>query len=51
MEAYIRNRPRDKHGVHSYSAEQFGLSEQRHGEVFAPYRQRFAGFLADAGTD
>ena len=51
MEDYIRNRPRDKHGVHSYSTEQFGLSEQRHGGVFAPYRQRFAGFLADAGAD
>lgn len=50
MENYIRNRPRDKHGVHSYSAAQFGLSEAQHGVVFAPYRERFANFLAGSGT-
>lgn len=51
MEDYIRNRPRDKHGVHSYSTAQFGLSEQKHGVVFAPYRERFASFLAGSATD
>ncbi len=48
MEDYIRNRPRDKHGVHEYSTEQFGLSERRHGGVFEPYRERFGEFLAVA---
>ena len=45
---YIRNRPRDKHGSHCYSAAQFGLSEAKHGGVFAPYRARFREHLTSA---
>ena len=45
MQDYGRNRPRDKHGTHRYSAEQFGLSEAKHGGVFAPYRARFQEHL------
>lgn len=51
MENYVRNRPRDKHGLHSYDAARFGLDETRHGMVFAPYRERFADFLAGSGTE
>lgn len=45
MQDYIRNRPRDKHGTHRYSAEQFGLSEDKHGGAFGAYRARFREHL------
>lgn len=41
MQRYLANRPRDKHGVHRYSLEEFGLDKTRDGELFAAYRQRF----------
>lgn len=45
MQDYLRNRPREKHGTHRYSAVQFGLSEAKHGALFASYRERFSEFL------
>ncbi|MFK7977016.1 MAG: sulfotransferase [Halioglobus sp.] len=41
MQNYLKNRPRDKHGEHHYTLQQFGLSEQQHGPLFAQYCQRF----------
>ncbi len=41
MVTYLEQRPREKHGVHRYSLEQFGLSRQRHGRLFTGYCQRF----------
>ncbi|MCB1706047.1 MAG: sulfotransferase [Halioglobus sp.] len=41
MQAYLESRPRDKHGSHHYSLEQFGLSQRQHGELFADYCKRF----------
>lgn len=47
MEAYIRNRPRDKHGTHDYQAERFGLSESRHGAAFRSYVERFSRYIPE----
>lgn len=41
MQRYIDNRPRDKHGSHKYTLEQFGLSREQHGPLFSDYCQRF----------
>ena len=41
MTSYLQNRPREKHGKHEYSLEQFGLSREQHGPLFAEYCQRF----------
>jgi hypothetical protein len=41
MQDYLNNRPRDKHGEHHYTLEQFGLSQQQHGALFADYCRRF----------
>ena len=41
METYLRNRPRDKHGTHQYTLEEFGLSEEKDGPLFSKYRERF----------
>lgn len=43
MQSYLDNRPREKHGKHRYSLEQFGLSRGRHGQFFREYQQRFIG--------
>lgn len=41
MSAYLDRRPRDKHGAHHYSLEQFGISRERHGALFADYCKHF----------
>jgi len=41
MSTYVQNRPREKHGKHSYTLEEFGLSREEHGPLFADYCKRF----------
>lgn len=41
MERYLRDRPREKHGKHEYTLQEFGLSHERHGPLFADYCRRF----------
>jgi hypothetical protein len=41
MHTYLQNRPREKHGKHSYTLEEFGLSREQHGPLFADYCERF----------
>lgn len=41
MERYLAQRPREKHGVHRYTLEEFGLDKARHGGLFEDYRRRF----------
>ncbi len=41
MRTYFENRPRDKHGKHSYQLEDFGLSRECHSPLFADYCQRY----------
>ena len=41
MQAYLDNRPRDKHGTHHYTLEKFGLNREKHSHVFSEYCQRF----------
>jgi hypothetical protein len=42
---YIKNRPREKYGKHSYTLEQFGLSAGQIRPMFADYAQRFEACL------
>jgi len=44
MEAWVRDRPRDRHGKHRYAAEDFGLTA----EVI---RDRMAGYIERYGID
>ena len=39
--AWWRDNPKDKHGVHTYRAEDFGLSSAGLRELFATYRDQF----------
>ena len=41
MQSYLKNHPREKHGKHSYTLDEFGLSHEEHGPLFAAYRERF----------
>lgn len=41
MRDYLRRHPRDEHGVHRYTAAEFGVEESRHGPLFDRYRERF----------
>ena len=41
MHRYLQTRPRDKHGTHKYTLEEFGLSTEQHGPLFADYCKRF----------
>ena len=41
MHSYLQNRPREKHGKHRYTLEDFGLSRELHGPLFADYCERF----------
>jgi hypothetical protein len=41
MTTYLDNRPRDKHGRHRYTLEDFGLSRDADGHLFADYCARF----------
>jgi hypothetical protein len=41
VRAYLADNPRDKHGTHTYSLEEFGLDRNAVDAAFAPYRARF----------
>lgn len=41
VRGYLAANPRDKHGSHSYSLEEFGLDRAEVDERFATYRERF----------
>ena len=41
MERYMRDNPRDKHGAHTCTAEQFGIDRARESRRFEAYRERF----------
>jgi len=38
---YLADNPRTKHGVHTYTLEEFGIDEAEADEAFAGYRERF----------
>ena len=42
VRAFLKANPRDKHGSHSYSLEEFGLDRDEVDEAFAGYRARFS---------
>jgi hypothetical protein len=41
VRAYLAENPRDKHGTHRYTLEDFGLDRDEVDAAFAPYRERF----------
>lgn len=41
LEAYVRENPQNKHGVHRYSPEDFGLTNDAIAGRFTQYRRRF----------
>lgn len=41
VRSYLTDNPRDKHGSHSYSLEEFGLDPGNVDAAFAAYRERF----------
>ncbi len=41
MQNYLDNRPREKHGKHRYTLDQFGLSKEQHGYLYEQYRERY----------
>ncbi len=41
MKAFIEDNPKDKHGIHRYAPEEFGVDPTRIRESFAPYMDRF----------
>ena len=41
VEAYLAENPRDKHGTHAYTLEEFGLDRDEVDAAFAGYRERF----------
>jgi hypothetical protein len=41
VRAYLDENPRDKHGTHRYTLEEFGLDRAEVDAAFAPYRARF----------
>jgi len=41
VRAYLADNPRDKHGTHSYTLQDFGLAKAQVDEAFAPYCARF----------
>ena len=41
MQAFLKSKPRAKHGTHRYTLEQFGLDADRDNYRFNDYRQRF----------
>jgi hypothetical protein len=42
MRAYLADNPQDRHGVHRYTLEQFGLDPATEAARYAGYRRRFA---------
>ena len=47
MLAYLKHNPENKHGVHDYKPEDFGLSEQMIRQRFEKYINRFLAPTAD----
>jgi Sulfotransferase family len=45
MQQWEKDNARDKHGKHSYTAEQMGVTEQEIRAVFTDYLKRFSHFL------
>ena len=45
MRAYLEDNPQHKHGVHRYSAEQFGLDAEDVTGRFEGYREEYGAFL------
>ena len=45
MQNYIDNRPKDLHGKHTYKLEDFGLSKEKHGHLFAEYCEQFSDYI------
>jgi hypothetical protein len=41
VSAYLAENPRDKHGTHAYTLEEFGLDRDEVDASFAAYRERF----------
>jgi hypothetical protein len=41
VQAYLAENPRDKHGTHTYTLEEFGLDRDEVDAAFAGYRERF----------
>lgn len=41
MQLYIDNRPRTKHGKHSYTLDTFGLDAEKDGAMYDEYRDQF----------
>jgi len=41
MRAFIADNPKDKHGIHRYSPEEYGVDPDRIRESFRPYMDRF----------
>jgi hypothetical protein len=41
MQQHVRKSPRNRHGEHRYTLEQFGLTKERVHERFGDYLQRF----------
>lgn len=48
MADYLAQRPRDKHGVHRYTLDDFGLSQTQHKPLFTAYRERFEPWLTES---
>jgi len=42
---WIEENPRNKHGVHNYNLEKFGLEEMDIQELFSPYLEEYRDFL------
>ncbi|MDT8368981.1 MAG: sulfotransferase [Longimicrobiales bacterium] len=40
MRAWVEAHPREEHGAHRYTLEGFGIDPERHGALFARYRER-----------
>ena len=41
MQAFIADNPKGKHGLHTYTPEEYGLVPERIREQFATYIERF----------
>jgi hypothetical protein len=41
MRSFMAKNPRDKHGSHTYTPEDFGIDPVRDRELFAEYIERF----------
>ena len=46
MRAWRTDNPKDKHGTHTYNADQFGINDQALAQRFGAYRDCFAPLLA-----